>query len=64
MPIVKLNQLAPYQLCGVLLLPDENNVSDADYSVLNSQAGFLNDVKNGLIEVKEAPKAPATPKGK
>ncbi len=58
MPIVKLNQLSPYQLCGVLLLPDENNVSDADYSVLNSQSGFLNDVANGLIEILEAPKAP------
>jgi hypothetical protein len=57
-PIVKLNQLSPYQLCGVLLLPDENNVSDADYSVLNSQSGFLNDVANGLIEILEAPKAP------
>jgi hypothetical protein len=58
MPIIKLNQLSPYQLCGVLLLPDENNVSDADYSVLNDQSGFLNDVANGLIEILEAPKPP------
>ena len=75
MPKVTLNQGGAYQLCGIRLEAGENQLSDADYSVLNSQGGFLNDVEHGLIvveaveaveavEVKEAPKAPKAPKGK
>jgi hypothetical protein len=69
MPKVTLNQGGAYQLCGIRLEAGENQLSDADLSVLNSQGGFLNDVKHGLIvveapEVKEALKTPATPKGK
>jgi hypothetical protein len=66
MPKVTLNQGGAYQLCGIRLEAGENQLSDADYSVLNSQGGFLNDIEHGLIvleavKVKEASK---TPKGK
>lgn len=53
MPKVKLNQGGAYQICGIRLESGFNEVSDADYSVLKSQGGFLNDVKHGLIEIEE-----------
>ena len=64
MPKVTLNQGGAYQICGIRLESGVNDVSDADYSVLNSQAGFLNDVKHGLIEVEVIKDAPKPSKGK
>lgn len=61
MPTVTLDQLAPYSLAGITLLPGQNKVSKKDFDVLSKQVGFKNDVQLGFIKTSEKVAPPPEP---